>query len=202
MRTVVLFATFAIWLGAPGVLFADDKPNLFDPRSLPLGIWSLVVFALLLFVLGRYAWRPMLEGLRRREESIKSAIDEAQKTREEAQNLRTQLERQLAQAHEKVREIIDEGRRAAQQMQQEMINKARAENQTERERLRREIETAKDQALHDIWNQTAQLATLISAKAIRRQITEADHRHLVDEALSELHQAGTQWQQTGGGVGL
>jgi F-type H+-transporting ATPase subunit b len=65
---------------------------------------------------------------------------------------------------------------------------------TERERLRRDISTARDQALQEIWNQTAQLATLISAKAIRRELTDEDHRRLVDEALAELRQASHERQ--------
>ena len=70
-----------------------------------------------------------------------------------------------------------------------MIAKARAEIQAERERLRREIEMARDQALQELWKQAADLATMISAKAIRRQLSAEDHRRLVDEALTELQGA-------------
>src|SRR5262249_53079944 len=157
---------------------------------LDLGLWSLVVFVLLLIVLGKYAWGPMLHGLQRREQNIRNAIEESQKTREEAQKLRAQFEQQLAKAHDNVRDILDEGRRAAQQLTEEMTSKARADIQAEQERRRREIEMAKDQALQELWNQSAQLATLISAKAIRRQLNEEDHRRLVDDALAELRQAG------------
>jgi F-type H+-transporting ATPase subunit b len=205
LSVVVPLSVLALLAVAPGWAWAADpahggeeKPNVFQ-WQLDLGIWTLVVFGLLMFVLGKVAWGPMLQGLHRREQNIQSAIDEAQKTRDEAQNLRVQLEKQLAGAHDKVREIVDEGRRAAQQMHEEMTGKARAEIQTERDRLRREIETAKDQALQELWNQSAQLATLISAKAIRRQLTPDDHRRLVDEALGELRQAGEGWQRDGGG---
>ncbi len=163
-----------------------DKPvNILDLKW-DLSLWTLVVFGLLYFVLRKWAWKPMLEGLQKREENIRSAVEEAQRARDEAQRLRDQLQREVDKAHEKVRDILDQARRDAQHMTEEMVAKARAEIQADRDRLRREIETARDQALQDLWNRTAQLATMISAKAIRRQLTPEDHRRLVDEALAEL----------------
>ena len=57
-----------------------------------VAIWTLVVFLLLLFILGRFAWKPMLEGLRKREQSIHDAISEAERAREEAHRFRDQLQ--------------------------------------------------------------------------------------------------------------
>ncbi len=155
-----------------------------------LGLWTLVVFLLLLLVLSRVAWKPMLEGLQKREDNIRGAIEEAEKTRQDTKRLQAELKARLDKAGEEVRGILDEARRDAQVLKEEMISTARGEIQTERDRLRREIDTAKDQALKQIWEQSAQLATLIAAKAIRRELTPNDHRRLVDEALAELHEAG------------
>jgi len=193
--------------GIPGDKAADHHDakggeiDIFKP-ALDLGLWSLVVFMLLLFVLTKFAWTPMLEGLRKREEGIRSAIREADLAREEAHRLRDQLQSEMNNAHIQVREILDKGRRDAEHANQEMIAKARAEIQTERDRLRREIGTARDQALQELWTQTAQLATLISAKAIGKQLALDDHRRLVDEALGELRVAGAQWQREGAGKRL
>jgi len=181
---LILACSPSVW-GAEG-----EKINIFDPADIPLGIWSIVVFVILLTVLKKYAWGPILEGLQKREHNIESAVREAQQARDEAQRLRDQLQREVDKAHEKVRDILDEGRRDAQRMTDEMIAKARTEIQAERDRLRREIEMARDQALHELWKQAADLATMISAKAIRRQLSAEDHRRLVDEALAELQGAG------------
>ena len=83
-------------------------------------------------------------------------------------------------------ELIEEARRDAEAMSTEMRAKAAAEIQAERERLRREIDIAKDQAIKQLWEQSAQLAALISSKAIGRALTEDDHRRLIDESLHEL----------------
>jgi F-type H+-transporting ATPase subunit b len=154
--------------------------------ALDLAIWTIVVFLVLLWVLSKYAWKPMLEGLQRREQNIRAALDEAQRAREEAERVRVKLQAEMDHASEKVRDMLDAARRDAQRATDEMIAKARKDVQTDRERLHHEIDMARDQALQQIWTQTAQLATLVSAKAIRRQLNPDDHRRLLTEAIAEL----------------
>ncbi len=160
-----------------------------------LGLWTMVVFLLLFLILRKVAWGPMLEGLKKREENIAAAIEESKQARAEAQRLRDYLESERAKIGEEARRVMDETRRHGQMLVEDMQNKARTEIQSERERLRREIGTARDQALHQLWTQAAQLAALISSKAVRRELSVDDHRRLVDEALAELRQAGGEWQQ-------
>jgi F-type H+-transporting ATPase subunit b len=165
----------------------EGGTNLFE-KAIDLTIWTIVVFLILLFVLSRYAWKPMLGGLQKREHNIQSAQEEAKRDREEAQRLRDEVQKKLDGAAAEVQTMFEQGRRDAQKLSEDLMAKARSEIQAERDRLRREIGTARDAALHDIWNQSAQLATLISAKAIRRHLSPDDHSRLVDEALAELGQ--------------
>ena len=158
--------------------------------SIDLAIWTVVVFLVLLFILRKFAWGPMLEGLQKREDNIRSSLEDAQRARDEAQKIREQLQAEMNQAAEKVRDMLDAARRDAERSTNDLIAKTRAEIQTERERLHREIDLARDQALQQIWTQAAQLATLVSAKAIRRQLNVDDHRRLVDDAIGELRHAG------------
>jgi F-type H+-transporting ATPase subunit b len=172
-----------------------SEPPIFTPVRIDLAIWTLIVFLLLLAVLSRIAWNPLLEGLRKREATIRSALDEAQRAREEAERLRQEFQLEMQKANEKVRDLLEGGRKDAERTTQEMIAKARADIQGERDRLRREIDTAKDQALHDLWTQAANLATMISQKVIKRELNEQDHRRLVDEALVELRSANVDWRE-------
>jgi F-type H+-transporting ATPase subunit b len=178
--------------------FAADVPgaprNMFE-KALDLGIWTLVVFLVLLFVLSKYAWGPMIAGLDRREQDIASAVEEAKKVKEDARELQQQLAAERLKAGDEIRRTMDEARRAAEQLAETKRNEMLAEIQTERERLNREIRLAKDQAVKEMWDQSAQLASLISAKAIRRQLNADDHRALVDEALAEMNQAVAKRQQ-------
>jgi F-type H+-transporting ATPase subunit b len=86
--------------------------------------------------------------------------------------------------------MIEEARRDAERLKEEIKEQGRAEVQTERDRLLREIETAKDQALAQITERGADLAAVISAKFLKRQVNPDDHRRLVDEALVDLESAG------------
>lgn len=167
----------------------EGKINVFK-GWLDLSIWTLVVFLLLVFILGRFAWKPMLQGLQLREQTIRDSLDKAREEREKAEALRLQFQREMEQAQDKVRQLLDTARRDAQASQDRMLAQARGEIQAERDRLHREIDSARDQALHQIWAKTAELATAISGKVLRRSLTPEDQRRLVDEALAELPQRG------------
>src|SRR5215469_3433020 len=84
---LVLFATAPLAWAAEG-----EKVSIFDPADIPLGVWSIVVFVILLWFLKKYAWGPILEGLQKREHNIESAVRDAQQARDEAQQLRDQLQ--------------------------------------------------------------------------------------------------------------
>lgn len=168
-----------------------DKPvNVMD-LTWDLGLWTLVVFLLLLYILKNVAWKPILEGLHKREENIRLAAEEAKLAREEMNRVRSECQADIAKAHEQVSKMMDQARRDAQQLIDDMRAKGTADIQQERQRLRREIDLARDQALQDIWTQAAQLATLISAKALKRAVTADDHNRLVGDALAELKQQTT-----------
>lgn len=163
-------------------------------QALDLGIWTIVVFVILLLVLKKFAWKPMLEGLHKREQNILSAMEEAQKARDEAIKLREELKVEMSKANDKVREILEEARRDGQRLKDELAAQAAKENQANRERLHREMQTAKDQIVQEMLTHTAQLSTLTASKIIRRELTADDHRRLIDEALTELAAANVGWK--------
>jgi len=166
----------------------SEQPNFLTPVA-DLGIWTLVVFLLLLWVLKRLAWKPMLEALEKREACIRQALEDAERARQEAERTRAQLQKQLDECAGRIREMLDEARRDGERLVLDMQDKARQEIAAERERMRREIELARDQALQEVWQQAVRLAGLLATKLLRRQITPDDHRRLIDEALVELRQA-------------
>jgi F-type H+-transporting ATPase subunit b len=168
---------------------AEESDNPFK-GWIDLTLWSIVVFLLLLFVLSKYAWKPMLQGLEKREQSIRGAVEEAQRARDEAQALRDQLQRDMGQAHEKVRQMFDEAHKAGEQARERLVAEARKDIQTERERLHREIDAARDQALQQLMTRSADLAALVASKAIGRQMTIDDHHRLVEEAVADLGRSG------------
>jgi F-type H+-transporting ATPase subunit b len=174
------------------VLAADDHGNAREPLQIhyDTAFWAVVVFIALLVILQKYAWPPILEGLKKREETIRSSIEEAKKTREEMVVMRNQFQKEMAEAQQQIPKLMEDARKKAGEMSNEIRAKAVADIQSERERLRRELDIAKDQALKELWESAAQLATLISAKAIGRSLTEDDHRRLLDESMAEMRRPG------------
>jgi F-type H+-transporting ATPase subunit b len=175
----------------------SSKPNIFG-WALDLTIWTIVVFLVLLFILGRFAWTPMLQGLEKREHDIHAAIEDARKAREEAQRLREDVQSERNKIEDMRRDILQKAQADAQRMADEITTKAKAQMQAERDRLRRDMETAHDQALQDLFAQTVDLAALVSSKAMRREMTPDDHRRFVDEALADIRQAGNGKPTTAG----
>src|SRR5204863_9378621 len=108
-----------------------------------LAVWTAVVFLVTLAVLWKFAWGPICAGLDRREKAIADNIAAAEEAAEEARRLTVQYEARLAAAAEEVRQLLDEGRRDAEQTKASILEEARAAAGKERDRTLREIETAK-----------------------------------------------------------
>jgi F-type H+-transporting ATPase subunit b len=165
--------------------------------SWDLALWTVVVFLLLLFILRKVAWKPMLEGLQKREENIRSALEEAKRSHEESQKLRAEMTAQMAAAQDKIKATLDEARRDAQSMSDDLISKAKTEISAERQRLHREVTMARDQALEAISTHTAELATLVASKALGRGVAIDDQDRLIHEALADLGQRGHKLEKVG-----
>ncbi|MCE9532906.1 MAG: ATP synthase F0 subunit B [Planctomycetes bacterium] len=165
-----------------------DKTAFMGIKRYDLAIYTLIVFGLLFVILGKYAWKPIIDGLEKRENVIFLARADAEKAREEAEKLLAEVKAQRAKANEEITAVLAEARRDADVYREAEKARAAADIQAERDRLKREIETARDQALKEIWDKTVQLSTLVSSKAIGRIVSSEDHRRLVDESLTELQQ--------------
>jgi F-type H+-transporting ATPase subunit b len=146
-------------------------------------IWTWVIFVVLAVVLGKFAWGPLLASLKQREDFIKDLVEKAERDRKAAAAAAAEHEQQLAQAKEEVRGIIEEGRRDADRLKQDIVAAAGKEADEIRARVRREIETARDQALKEIYDVAGRLAVDAAARILQRELKPEDHRRLVDEAL-------------------
>jgi F-type H+-transporting ATPase subunit b len=167
-------------LGAIGV---DQSPL---SLSTDLAIYTVVVFLLLLLVLGKFAWKPISEGLDRREQAIADNIAAAQRSNDEAKKLLAEYELRLNAAQDQVRGILEEARRDAEHTQQEIVAKARADAQGEVQRGRREIETATAQALKQLAEASTNMAVDLAGKIVRAKLSPQDHARLVEEAMTKF----------------
>lgn len=163
----------------------EAQPDILEPQP-RLAIWTVVVFLGLLFVLGKYAWKPLLNALHQREEHLEHVLVETERARNESEKLLAEYRRQIAEAEERARALLDEARAQGRASAEEMIQKARAEAETEQKRAKHEIETARDQALAEIWTRTADLAVSVAGRVLAKTLNDDDRRRLVETAMSEL----------------
>jgi F-type H+-transporting ATPase subunit b len=166
-----------------------DKLGFLGLKRYDLGIYTLVVFTLLVLIINKYAWPHIRAGLEKREANIRAALAEAQKERDEARALVAQAKKQLEEAALQVRAMLDEARRDAEALRVSEREAGIREAAAERERARREIAAARDAALAEIYDQAVDLAAILSTKVLGRDITVEDHRRLLDEAMAQLQRA-------------
>lgn len=151
-----------------------------------LAIWTFAVFVLLMVILGKFAWKPITEALERREHGIAENIAAAQRAGDDARTMLAEYETKLRGAADEVRGIMEEARRDAELTKQEIIAEAKAAAQQEHDRMLRDVHLAKNQALKELSETSANLAIDLAGKIVRTQLNKADHARLVSEALNRV----------------
>lgn len=151
-----------------------------------LAIWSLAVFLLLLGLLGKFAWNPIMEGLDKREQGIEHQIAETKKANEEAKRMLASYERRLAEASDEVRGMLEEARRDSESTKQTIVTEARKAAEDEQARAKHEIGLARDEALASIAVKAGDLAVEVAGKFLREKIGKEDHSRLVRESVASL----------------
>jgi F-type H+-transporting ATPase subunit b len=182
---LVIFAASPLAVLAQGEGAEASKPNLFELSS-GLAVWIWVVFALLVFLLGRYAWKPILGALEAREKGIQDALDEAAARNAEAADLLEQHRQQLADARRQANEILAEGKAVGERVRKDIEEKARGEGQAIIERARQEIERARDAALESLRKEAVELAMAAASRLLSENLTQAKDRQLVEQFLDEM----------------
>ena len=158
---------------------------LFD-INLGLSAWTLVVFLGLLFILGKYAWGPILSAVEAREEGIKSALEAASEKNSEAARLLEEHREQLADARRQSSELIAEARTAGDQVRQEIEEKARSDAHAILERARSEIEKEKNTAVEILRKESVHLALAAASRLMEENLDQEQDRALVERYLSDL----------------
>jgi F-type H+-transporting ATPase subunit b len=164
---------------------AEEIINPLEPQP-TLAIWTLVVFVGVMFVLGRYAWKPLLAALHAREQHLEHVLLETERARNESEANLAEHRKLMARAADEVRGILDKARQEAQGTADQLIKQAQTEAEQAKQRATRDIGQARDQALAEIWEKTADMAVSIAGRVLSKELSEADHRHLLESAIKEL----------------
>jgi F-type H+-transporting ATPase subunit b len=163
---------------------------LFDPWS-NVSFWTVVIFFLLLFVLKKYAYPPILGYAAAREARIQAALDEAKQQREEAAALLETQRRELTEAQREAQGVIAEGKQAAERIRQELLERTRQEQEEVITRAKAEIERERERAVEAVRREAVELAIAAAAKLVGERLSPDEDRRLVSEYLGQVEQGGT-----------
>ena len=151
-----------------------------------LYIWTIVTFLILLALLGRFAWRPLLDALEQRQEVIRKSLDDARQARQELEQVKTDAARLLSEARSEANEIVSRTRSDAAAFAEEMKVKARADAEALVKRAERDIEMQTSRAMENIRRETVELSVAIASKILRRDISQEDNERLMNDTLKEM----------------
>ncbi len=164
---------------------SDVTYEVIDWRT-DLAFFSAIVFALLLVVLTATAWKPILQGLEKRERGIAENISRAEKAANEATAKLAEYEAKLAAAAEESQRIVAEARKDAEAAGQKLIATAQEEAARSRDRAVADIESAKRVALSELASQSTDLAMSLAQRVVGREVRPDDHQSLIQEMLAKL----------------
>ena len=148
--------------------------------------WEILSFAILFFVLYKYAFPGILSALEEREKKIKDSLDEAERHRSEAEQKLKEYEAKLNTAAKEAEGIMAATKERAQRLMEENEQRMTAEAERIRGDATREIDQERRKAIQDIRAQTTDLALMVAEKVVQRSLNEADHRKFADEAREAL----------------
>ena len=148
--------------------------------------WSLVSFALLFFLLKRFAFPPILEVLEERENKIRSEIDDAEKLRHEAEELKADLGRELKNAHEKANTIIQMAGEESKKIQEKSIQETQTKVRQMQNDAEQEIQITRNKLLNEIRSYTAALTIASTEKVLKKSLNDEDKNRLIDESIEEV----------------
>lgn len=161
------------------------KPGLMDvdPAS---AIVAIAVFVVLLVVLGKFAWGPILKGLKEREETIRKAVDDAKAASDRAQAVVQEYEARMAHAAEEAKAILEEAKRDAQALKAQIEASARSEAEAAKQRAVKEIDQARLAAWDTLVRDAAQLATEAASRIVHKSLDAAGHERLVADVVGQV----------------
>ncbi|MBK9098331.1 MAG: F0F1 ATP synthase subunit B [bacterium] len=176
MLTQITFAVIAAGGGNGGLL--DVNPGLM--------IWTVITFIVLLLILKKVAWKPILTALDKRESDIKESLAQAEKAKDEARKILEENQANLAKAEEESKKIIEQSRAYAESLKEQMIKDSKDQAKKIVDEASSEIQRKKDSAFEELKGQIAEIAVNAAEKIIRESLDAQKSKQVVDKYLNEV----------------
>lgn len=151
-----------------------------------LYIWTIATFLILVALLAKFAWRPLLAALEQRQDSIRAALDEAQKARVEVERVRTDSERLLNEARVEASQILSKTREDAARLREELKAQAQADAARVVANAERQIQLDTNRALEQIRREAIELSISIASKLLQRNVSKEDNARLIEDTVKQI----------------
>ena len=176
MLTQITLAVIASEGGNGGLL--DVNPGLM--------IWTVVTFIVLLFILKRVAWKPILTALDKRENDIKESLEQAEKAKDEARQILEENQANLAKAEEESKKIIEQSRTYAESLKEQLMKESKEQAKKIVDEASSEIQRKKDSAFEELKGQIAEIAVGAAEKIIKDSLDAQKSKQVIDKYLNEV----------------
>ena len=151
-----------------------------------LFVWTILTFLVLLGVLAKFAWNPLLKMLKDRENLIRSSLDDAEKAQMELARLNSEVEDIINKARSEAQTILAEGKAAASKLKDETLNGAKVQAKSILSDAERQIQIEKDKAIAEIKSEVVDLSLSVATKLIKKNISREDNQALIDDSLENV----------------
>jgi len=149
--------------------------------------WMLIIFAITLIILKKFAWKPILASLKDRENTIADALSSADRAKQEVENLKADQEQIIAEARKEKEVILKEARELKDKLLAEAKTQAQVEGKKIIESARVQIEAEKTAAINEMKKQVVELSVLVAEKIIQKEVkAQKDQEELVNSLLKDL----------------
>ena len=152
-----------------------------------LYFWTIIIFLVLVFLLMKFAWKPLLAMLEKRENNIRQSLLDAEKARDELANVKEDTERLLNEARTESQEIVAAGKKTADRMKDEIIDIAQSKSNALLADAKKQIDLEKDRAIADVKAEVVNLSMEVAEKLIKKNLTKEDNLKLINESLSTIN---------------
>lgn len=171
---------------APALAEQAEHPSLTQADRWWNALWALGLFAVLLLVLRRFAWKPVMRAVQDREQAIADTLADAERRQREAGEALDEYRQRLTLAETEALSLMEKTRRQAQAESEEILAAARTQAAAEAQRAKDELERARREAMEGLYESTAELAAELAGKIIRREVRPEDHQQLIREVVAGL----------------
>jgi F-type H+-transporting ATPase subunit b len=151
-----------------------------------LFLWTIITFLVLLGLLTKFAWRPLMTALETRQEAIRKSLENADTAKRELERLQQESAEIIRKAHAEAASIVSKGWSDGEQLREEMKQKAKAEADAVVKESKRQIEVETGRALRQIRNEVADMSIAIASKVIQRNVSREDNDRLIQDTLKQI----------------